>query len=44
VDADFPPPHHDIYSIEDPVELIFDLRQGHPRAAGVGQNWLPSLV
>ena len=27
-----PPPHHDIYSIEDLAELIFDLRNANPRA------------
>lgn len=27
-----PPPHHDIYSIEDLAELIYDLRQVNPRA------------
>ncbi|MGZ4462819.1 MAG: glutamate synthase-related protein [Gaiellaceae bacterium] len=27
-----PPPHHDIYSIEDLAQLIFDLRQVHPQA------------
>src|SRR5204862_2888878 len=28
-----PPPHHDIYSIEDLAQLIFDLRQVSPAAA-----------
>ena len=28
-----PPPHHDIYSIEDLAQLVFDLRQVNPRAA-----------
>ena len=28
-----PPPHHDIYSIEDLAQLVFDLRQINPRAA-----------
>ena len=28
-----PPPHHDIYSIEDLAQLIFDLRQANPDAA-----------
>ncbi len=28
-----PPPHHDIYSIEDLAQLIFDLRNGNPAAA-----------
>ena len=28
-----PPPHHDIYSIEDIAQLIFDLREVNPRAA-----------
>jgi len=27
-----PPPHHDIYSIEDLAELIFDLRNANPHA------------
>jgi glutamate synthase (ferredoxin) len=27
-----PPPHHDIYSIEDLAQLIYNLRQTHPRA------------
>ncbi len=28
-----PPPHHDIYSIEDLAQLIFDLKQINPQAA-----------
>ncbi len=28
-----PPPHHDIYSIEDLSQLIYDLKQANPRAA-----------
>ena len=27
-----PPPHHDIYSIEDLAQLIFDLREVNPDA------------
>ena len=27
-----PPPHHDIYSIEDLAELIYDLKAANPRA------------
>jgi glutamate synthase domain-containing protein 2/glutamate synthase domain-containing protein 3 len=27
-----PPPHHDIYSIEDLAQLVYNLRQIHPRA------------
>ncbi len=27
-----PPPHHDIYSIEDLSQLIFDLKQVNPQA------------
>jgi glutamate synthase domain-containing protein 2/glutamate synthase domain-containing protein 3 len=27
-----PPPHHDIYSIEDLKQLIFDLKNGNPKA------------
>src|ERR1700728_2098805 len=30
-----PPPHHDIYSIEDLKQLIYDLRCAHPTASGV---------
>jgi glutamate synthase (NADPH/NADH) large chain len=28
-----PPPHHDIYSIEDLAQLVFDLKNVHPAAA-----------
>jgi glutamate synthase domain-containing protein 2/glutamate synthase domain-containing protein 1/glutamate synthase domain-containing protein 3 len=28
-----PPPHHDIYSIEDLAQLIYDLKQANPRAS-----------
>jgi glutamate synthase domain-containing protein 2/glutamate synthase domain-containing protein 1/glutamate synthase domain-containing protein 3 len=28
-----PPPHHDVYSIEDLAQLIFDLKRVNPRAA-----------
>ena len=28
-----PPPHHDIYSIEDLAQLIYDLKQINPRRA-----------
>jgi glutamate synthase domain-containing protein 2/glutamate synthase domain-containing protein 1/glutamate synthase domain-containing protein 3 len=28
-----PPPHHDIYSIEDLAQLVFDLKQANPDAA-----------
>ncbi len=28
-----PPPHHDIYSIEDLAELIYDLKNANPRAS-----------
>ena len=27
-----PPPHHDIYSIEDLAQLIYDLKQTNPKA------------
>src|SRR5207245_7965377 len=27
-----PPPHHDIYSIEDLAELIYDLKNANPKA------------
>ena len=30
-----PPPHHDIYSIEDLAQLIYDLKQINPRRAGL---------
>ena len=29
-----PPPHHDIYSIEDLAQLIFDLKNTNPAARG----------
>ena len=32
-----PPPHHDIYSIEDLAQLIFDLRQVNPRRGRLGE-------
>ena len=32
-----PPPHHDIYSIEDLAQLIFDLKNVNPRAASKGR-------
>ena len=32
-----PPPHHDIYSIEDLAQLIHDLKNANPRAAGARQ-------
>jgi glutamate synthase domain-containing protein 2 len=28
-----PPPHHDIYSIEDLAQLIHDLKNANPRAS-----------
>ena len=38
-----PPPHHDIYSIEDLAQLIFDLKKCQPecrnkREAGIGKR------
>jgi len=33
-----PPPHHDIYSIEDLAQLIFDLKEVNPRAKVVREN------
>ena len=32
-----PPPHHDIYSIEDLAQLIYDLKQINPRCQGDGE-------
>ncbi len=32
-----PPPHHDIYSIEDLKQLIYDLRCANPKARDLGQ-------
>ena len=32
-----PPPHHDIYSIEDLKQLIYDLRCSNPARAGLGE-------
>ena len=37
-----PPPHHDIYSIEDLAQLIYDLKRVNPRAA-VGVKLVSSL-
>ncbi len=46
-----PPPHHDIYSIEDLAQLIFDLKQVNPAAlvsvklvAGPGVRTIPAGV
>jgi len=36
--VDSPPPHHDIYSIEDLAQLIFDLKQVNPKAL-VSVKW-----
>jgi glutamate synthase (ferredoxin) len=38
-----PPPHHDIYSIEDLAQLIYDLHQINP-AAKVGTGAAASAV
>ena len=32
-----PPPHHDIYSIEDLAQLVFDLKQVNPARGGLGE-------
>ena len=32
-----PPPHHDIYSIEDLKQLIYDLRCAQPARARIGE-------
>ena len=37
-----PPPHHDIYSIEDLAQLIFDLKNVNPEGARVGEARLRS--
>ena len=37
-----PPPHHDIYSIEDLAQLIFDLKNVNPDGPGLGQARLRS--
>ena len=34
-----PPPHHDIYSIEDLAQLIFDLRQAEPTRRRSARSW-----
>ena len=36
-----PPPHHDIYSIEDLKQLIYDLRCSNPTRAGLGEARQP---
>ena len=38
-----PPPHHDIYSIEDLAQLIYDLKQINPKAR-VGVKLVASLA
>jgi glutamate synthase (NADPH/NADH) large chain len=47
-----PPPHHDIYSIEDLAQLIFDLKNVNPAAdisvklvspKSASVRWLPAL-
>jgi glutamate synthase (NADPH/NADH) large chain/glutamate synthase (ferredoxin) len=37
-----PPPHHDIYSIEDLAQLIYDLRQVNPKAS-IGVKLVSSI-
>jgi glutamate synthase domain-containing protein 2 len=39
-----PPPHHDIYSIEDLAQLIFDLKNVNASADIIGQSWCPKWV
>ena len=39
-----PPPHHDIYSIEDLKQLIYDLRCSNPSGLGLGQARQPRSV
>ncbi len=36
-----PPPHHDIYSIEDLAELIHDLKNAKPRRRASASSWSP---
>ena len=37
-----PPPHHDIYSIEDLAQLIHDLKNANPAGLDLGQAGLRS--
>ena len=37
-----PPPHHDIYSIEDLAQLIYDLKNANPRARDLTSSSWPS--
>ena len=39
-----PPPHHDIYSIEDLAQLIHDLKNANPAAAIAVPSWYPKEV
>ena len=39
-----PPPHHDIYSIEDLAQLIHDLKNVQPRNRAFRSSWCPRLV
>jgi glutamate synthase (NADPH) large chain len=34
-----PPPHHDIYSIEDLAQLIHDLKNANPERASTSSSW-----
>ena len=36
-----PPPHHDIYSIEDLAQLIHDLKNVNPRGPDSASSWCP---
>ncbi len=36
-----PPPHHDIYSIEDLAQLIYDLEEQQPAGAASASSWWP---
>ena len=36
-----PPPHHDIYSIEDLAQLIYDLKNVNPDGAMSRSSWCP---
>ena len=36
-----PPPHHDIYSIEDLAQLIYDLKNVNPEGPASPSSWSP---
>jgi len=40
---DLPPPHHDIYSIEDLAQLIHDLKERQSPCAHQASSWVSEI-